>query len=115
MVTGLLVMSWLRNVFDRLPLLLPVLFELIVESLLHVVEHICQLDVSLHVFVVCPKSGQTDFTGGAGLNDVADDVGVVVASQMVRTDGNCYLKSLCGNWMTFVSCFFYFVLVGVVC
>ena len=29
-------------------------------------------------------------TGGAGLNDVA----VVVAFQMVRTEGNSYLKSL---------------------
>ena len=73
------------------------------------------IGVKLHVFVVCPKSRPTDYIGGAGLIDVAHDVGVVVASQMVSTDGNCYLKSLCGNWMTFVSCFFYFVLVGVVC
>ena len=39
----------------------------------------------------------TDYIGGAGLTDVADDVGVVVASQMVGTEGDSYLKSLCGK------------------
>ena len=49
------------------------------------------------VFFVCPKSRPTDYVGGAGLTDFADDGVVVVASQMVGTEGDSYLKSLCGK------------------
>ena len=73
-----------------LPRLSPGHFELIVESFLHVVEHLAQIGFSLDVFAVCPKTGQKDVTGGAALNDV----GVIVHFQMFRTHGGPYLKSL---------------------
>ena len=59
-------------------------------AFLYFVEHLSQLGVKIHVFVVCPKSRPTDYVGVAGLTHVA----VAVASQMVRTEGDSYLKSL---------------------
>ncbi len=43
---------------------------------------------------VIPARRRKSVSSGAGLTDVADDVGVVVASQVVNTEDNPYLKSL---------------------